>query len=54
LQKSGYSPFWILASRDKRKGPKEPQKALMRIINYAFWIELNITLKFLAFYIPSF
>ena len=52
-QKGGYSPFWILASRGQKK-PKEPQEALMRAINSAFWMELNITLKILAFCIPSF
>jgi len=54
-QKGGYSPFWILASRGQKRskrasrGPHEG-----RAINSAFWMELNITLKILAFCIPSF
>jgi len=43
--------FWTL---EAKKSPKEPQEALMRAINSAFWMELNITLKILAFCIPSF
>jgi hypothetical protein len=52
-QKSDYSPFWILVSRGK-KNSKEPLEALMRAINYVFWMEPNMTLKILAFCIPSF
>jgi hypothetical protein len=51
LAKSGHSSFWILASRGKKKSHKE---ALMRAINSAFWMKLNITLKILGFCIPSF
>ena len=51
--KGGYSSFWILASRDQ-KNPKEPPKALMRAINSAFLMELNMTLKILVFCISSF
>ena len=47
LAKSGYSLFWILASRAKKK---EPQEAIMRAINFAF----RINLIFLAFSISSF
>jgi len=32
-----------------KKNPKEPQEALMRAVNYVFWMELNMTLKILAF-----
>jgi hypothetical protein len=46
-QKSGYSLFWILASRGQNN-PKEPHEALMRVINSAFWMELNMTLKILV------
>jgi hypothetical protein len=52
-QKGSYSLFWILVSSDK-KNPKKPQEAFMRAINSVFWIELNITLKILAFCILSF
>jgi len=48
-QKGGYSPFWILEAKKKN-----PQKNLMRAINSVFWMELNMTLKILAFCIPSF
>jgi hypothetical protein len=51
-QKGGYSPFWILASRGQ-KTQKEPQEALMRTINSASWMELNMTLKILAICISS-
>jgi len=43
--------FW---SQEAKKSPNEPQEALMRAINSAFFMELNITLKILAFCIPSF
>ena len=36
------------------KKTKEPQEALIRTINSAFWMELNITLKSLVFCIPLF
>jgi len=42
--------FW---PQEKKKTKKEPQEALMRAINSAFWMELNMTLKILAFYISS-
>ena len=45
-QIGGYYPFWILASKDKKKSPKEPQEVIIRTINSAFWMELNITLIF--------
>ena len=38
----------------RAKNPKESQEALMREINSTFWMELNITIKILAFYILSF
>jgi len=53
-QKGGYSPFWILVSSGQKKISKEPLEALMRAINSAFWMKLNMTLKILAFYISSF
>jgi hypothetical protein len=34
--------FW---SQEAKKSPKEPQEAIMRAINSAFWMELNTTLK---------
>ena len=52
-QKSGYSPFWILASTGQ-KIPKEVHKAIMRAINFVFWMELNTALKNLVFCISSF
>jgi len=36
------------------KSTKEPQEAIMETINSTFWMELNIILKFLAFYISLF
>jgi len=38
-----YFGFW--PQEGKKKSPKEPQETLMRAINSAFWMELNITLK---------
>jgi len=52
-QNGGYSPFWISTSRG-RKNLKEPHEDLMRTINSVFWMELNMTLKILAFCIPLF
>jgi hypothetical protein len=34
--------FW---PQKAKKNPKEPQEVLMRTINSAFWMKLNITLK---------
>jgi hypothetical protein len=49
-QKDIYSPFWILASRGKKK-----QKALTHPMkNLAFWMQLNTTIKILAFCILHF
>jgi hypothetical protein len=50
-QKGIYSPFWILASRDKKKS----QKALTYLMkNLVFWMKLNTPIKILAFCILSF
>jgi hypothetical protein len=37
-----------------KKNPAEPQEAIMRTVNYAFWMKLNTTLKILVFCISSF
>jgi hypothetical protein len=34
--------FW---PQEAKKLQKEPQEALMRAINFAFWMKLNMTLK---------
>jgi hypothetical protein len=49
-QKGIHSPFWILASRDKKK-PKNPHPPVK---NLTFWMELNTPMKILAFCISSF
>jgi hypothetical protein len=36
------------------KNPKNAHEALMRAINSAFWMKINMTLKILTFFIPSF
>jgi len=51
-------PFSILDFGVKRpkNSPKEPQEAITRSINSAFWMELNITLKIfsiLHFIVPK-
>jgi hypothetical protein len=47
-QKGIHSPFWILASRGKKKkAPTHPTK------NLAFWMELDTPIKILAFCISS-
>jgi hypothetical protein len=51
-QKRIHSPFCILASRGKKK---KSQKALTHPMkNLAFWMELNTSIKILAFCISSF
>jgi len=43
--------FW---PQEAKKPKKSPLEALMRTINSVFWMELNMTLKILAFCIPLF
>ena len=49
LAKSSYSPFWILALKNLKWASRD----FMRIINSAFWTELNMTLKILVLCISS-
>jgi len=53
-QKGGYSPFWILVSRGQKKPKRASKGSHEGNKNSAFWMELNMTLKILAFCIPSF
>jgi len=43
--------FW---PQETKNSPKEPQEAMIRVMNSVFWMKLNITLKILAFYILPF
>jgi hypothetical protein len=46
-QKDIYSPFWILASRDKKKKLKS-QKVLTHLMKkLTFWMKLNTHMKIL-------
>jgi len=54
LAKKWLFPIMDFGLKYPKKNPNEPQEVLMRSINYVFWMELNITLKILSFYIPSF
>jgi hypothetical protein len=54
LAKSIHSPFWIFASRGKKKTPKSQKVITHPIKKLAFWMELNTPIKILVFCISSF